>query len=81
LVYSISSYDSALFLHLTHKGTILLLLYVDDMIITNDDLSGIQELKDFLSQNFETKDLGNLSYFSGLEITSFDDGFYLTQAK
>ncbi len=51
------------------------------MIITNDDLSGIQELKDFLSQNFETKDLGNLSYFSGLEITSFDDGFYLTQAK
>uniref|UniRef100_A0A2N9FYL9 Reverse transcriptase Ty1/copia-type domain-containing protein n=1 Tax=Fagus sylvatica TaxID=28930 RepID=A0A2N9FYL9_FAGSY len=75
------SYDSALFLHRTGKGTILLLLYVDDMIITNDDLSGIQELKDFLSQNFEMKDLGHLSYFLGLEITSYDDGFYLTQAK
>uniref|UniRef100_A0A2N9IS94 Integrase catalytic domain-containing protein n=1 Tax=Fagus sylvatica TaxID=28930 RepID=A0A2N9IS94_FAGSY len=62
-------------------GTILLLLYVDDMIITGDDISGIQELKDFLSQNFEMKDLGHLSYFLGLEITSFDDGFYLTQAK
>jgi hypothetical protein len=59
----------------------LLLLYVDDMIITGDDISGIQELKDFLSQNFEMKDLGHLSYFLGLEITSFDDGFYLTQAK
>ena len=51
------------------------------MIITGDDLSEIQELKDFLSQNFEMKDLGHLSYFLGLEITSFDDGFYLTQAK
>jgi hypothetical protein len=81
LGFSISSYDSALFLRRTGKGTILLLLYVDDMIITGDDLSGIQELKAFLSQNFEMKDLGHLSYFLGLEITSSDDGFYLTQAK
>ena len=49
LGYMASHYDSALFLRRTNKGTILLLLYVDDMIITGDDLISIQELKDFLS--------------------------------
>jgi len=48
LGYIASPYDSALFLYRTNKGTILLLLYMDDMVITVDDLSGIQELKDFL---------------------------------
>ena len=51
------------------------------MIITDDDLSDIQELKDFLSQQFEMKDLGHLSYFLGLEITYSTYGLYITQAK
>ena len=81
LGYTVNLYDSALFLHCTDKGTILLLLYMDDMIITGDHLSGIQELKNFLSQQFEMKDLGNLIYFLGLEITHSTDGLYITQAK
>ena len=78
LGYTTSPYDSALFLHRIDKGTILLLLYVNDMIITGDNLNGIQELKDFLSQQFEMKDLGHLSYFLGLEITHSTDGVYIT---
>ena len=51
------------------------------MIITGDDLSSIQELKDFLSQQFELKNLRHLNYFLGLEITHFTDGLYITQVK
>ena len=76
-----SHYDFALFLLRTDKDTILLLLHVDDVIITGDDLNGIQELKNFLSQQFEMKDLGHLSYVLSFDITHFIDGFYITQAK
>ena len=76
-----SHYHSVLFLCHTDKGTILFFLYVDDIIITGDDLSGIQKLKDFPNQQFEMKDLGHLSYFLGLEITRCTDGLYITQAK
>ena len=81
LGYMANHYDSALFLRHTDKCTILHLLYVDDMIIIGDNLNGIQELKDFLSQQFEMKDLRHLSYFLGLDITHFIDDFYITQAK
>jgi hypothetical protein len=35
--FSASAYDPALFVHVSPRGQTLLLLYVDDMIITGDD--------------------------------------------
>ena len=54
---------------------------VDDMIITGDDTAGIRDLQKLVSQQFEMKDLGTLSYFLGIEVTSSSDGYYLSQAK
>ena len=51
------------------------------MIITGDDMQGIQDLKHFLDRQFEMKDLGPLNYFLGLEVSSSAYGYYLTQAK
>ena len=60
---------------------ILFLLYIDDMIITRDDHSGIFDFKQFLHQQFEMKDLGHLGYFLGLEVSLDSTGYYLSQAK
>ncbi|KAK3033045.1 hypothetical protein RJ639_035671 [Escallonia herrerae] len=59
----------------------LILLYVDDMIIMGDDLSCILTLKISLSQQFEIKDLGDLRYFLGHEVTSHHTGYFLSHIK
>ena len=51
------------------------------MIITWDDQFGISDFKNFLHQQFEMKDLGSLSYFLGLEVSSSSTGYFLFQAK
>ena len=79
--FSGSSFDTTLFLRRSGHGITILLLYVDDMVITGDDMQGIQDLKLFLGRQFEMKDLGPLDYFLGLEVSSSTDGSYLTQAK
>ena len=76
-----SPHDTALFVQRSSTGITLILLYVDDMIIIGDDSAGIRSLQHFLSQHFEMKDLGTLSYFLGLEVTLSSDGYYLSQVK
>ena len=79
--FSSSSFYTALFLRRFGHGITILLLYVDDIIITGDDMHGIQYLKHFLGRQFEMKDLGPLNYFLGLEVSSSANGYYLTQTK
>jgi hypothetical protein len=47
---------------------IILLLYVDDILLTCSDKNSLHETKRFLSSNFDMKDLGDASYVLGMEI-------------
>ena len=67
--FSPSPHDSTLFIHTSSRGHTLLLLYVDDMLITGDDVEHISLVKRHLSQQFQMTDLGPLSYFLGIEVS------------
>ena len=56
--------------HHTLSGQcIYLIVYVDDIVIIGSDQNGIRKLKQHLFSHFQTKDLGKLKYFMGIEIT------------
>jgi len=52
----------------TNCGIIVIVIYVDDLIITRDNDVDISDLKKFLNKKFEMKDLGKFYYFFSAEI-------------
>jgi hypothetical protein len=75
-VFSVNAHDPALFVHMSAHGRTLLLLYVDDMIITGDDPEYIAFVKAHLSDQFLMSDLDPLRYFLGIGISSMPEGFF-----
>lgn len=53
-----------------HEGGMvtILIVYVDDIIVTGNNLTEIGNLKDSLAIEFKIKNLGNLRYFLGIEV-------------
>ena len=76
-----SKSDHSVFFKYSDSGIILLIVYVDDIIITGSDSTGISSLKSFLHSQFHTKDLGLLKYFLGIELTRSKKGIFLSQRK
>ncbi|GJX83873.1 ribonuclease H-like domain-containing protein [Tanacetum coccineum] len=64
------------------KGVFLaLLVYVDDIIITDNSVSEMEKFKVFLKSKFMIKDLDKLKYFLRIEVVDTDKGICLNQIK
>lgn len=79
--YVQSKADYSLFTRKQGKSFIVLLIYVDDILITGNDPESIADVKKFLHNNFRRKDLGDLKYFLGIEISVSRNGIYISQRK
>ena len=59
----------------------ILLVYVDDIIITGDDNLVIAELASYLASEFSIKHLGPLRYFLGIKVAYSSNGLVICQRK
>eukprot|EP00253_Pinus_taeda_P027754 PITA_27754 len=63
------------------KSLIILVLYVDDLILTGSDPNLINHVKSSLKKKFEMIDLGHLHYFLGIQVLQSKEGIFLSQSN
>lgn len=59
------------------KSTILI-VYVNDIILTRDFVEEMRRLTRFLAKEFMIKDLGNFKYFLGMEVAQSQKGILIS---
>lgn len=73
--------DLSLFIYTKGKNIILLLLYVDDILLTGNCTDLLQKLLADLSKQFRMKDLGKMHYFLGIPAEFHKSGLFLSQER
>jgi len=64
--------------HTSSSRCVYLVVYVDDIVIIRNDQEKIAQLKEHLFSHFQTKDLGKLKYFLGIEVAQSKDGIIIS---
>ena len=62
------------------SGYVILCLYVDDILIFGNNMHFINDVRSFLSSNFDMKDLGPVDVILGIKLVKKDDDMILTQS-
>ncbi|WKA00618.1 hypothetical protein VitviT2T_018956 [Vitis vinifera] len=60
--------DQCIYLKVSGSKVCFLVLYVDDILLATNDKGLLHEVKQFLSKNFDMKDMGEASYVIGIKI-------------
>ncbi|XP_068331609.1 uncharacterized mitochondrial protein AtMg00810-like [Pyrus communis] len=80
-VSSLHIADPSLYVKHDGQSVVVLLLYVDDIILSRDDETKVQAVINQLTSEFDMKDLGLLHYFLGLQIEYQTHGLFMHQSK
>lgn len=73
--------DTALFVHKEGSDFTYLLVYVDDIVVTGNNTNRVNRMIQNLAKTFSLKDMGDLSYFLGIEVVRSSSGLHLSQRK
>lgn len=81
LSFKPSKADTSLFYFSIKDVTMFILIYVADIIVASSVYGATTALPKNLEQDFPLKDLGELHYFLGVEVSKVRDGIILTREK
>ncbi|GAA0158434.1 transmembrane signal receptor [Lithospermum erythrorhizon] len=73
-----SHHDNCLFVMSTSDVFLVLIVYVDDILLTGSSEEAMENVKRFLDEQFTIKDLSTAKYFLGLEIARSLQGMFIT---
>ncbi|KAK6162342.1 hypothetical protein DH2020_002183 [Rehmannia glutinosa] len=79
LGFIFSQADNSLFSRKTKDSYIIILVYVDDTLITGNNDKDISHIIKLLDDSFSLKDLGLIHQFLGIQVTHFNNGLHLCQ--
>jgi len=73
--------DNCVYLKRERNGVLIVSLYVDGLIIATNDTQMLLKLKHELSNKFQMKDLGKISYCLGIEFKQSEDKTEFTMSQ
>ncbi|KAE8701143.1 hypothetical protein F3Y22_tig00110548pilonHSYRG00344 [Hibiscus syriacus] len=79
--FEVSLADCSLFVMKREEYVVYALVYVDDIIVTGSLVCKVEEVVRLLEEKFSLKDLGQLSFFLGIEVKYVGDNIFLSQRK
>ena len=79
--FSRCHFDKNVYTKRVNGHLIILVLYVDDLILTSSDLKLINHVKSGLKKKFDMTNLGYLHYFLSLQVLQSKEGISLSQSK
>ena len=79
--YTQRNSDHTLFLKHNQGKITALIIYVDDMIVIENDPNENLSSQIHLASEFDMKQLGDLKYFLGIKVSRSKHGIFLSQRK
>ena len=76
-----SNSEPTLYIKVANRNVLIVVLYVDDLILTGNNKALIGELKKAIKNEVEMTNLGLLKYFLGTEVKKMHDGIFISQEK
>ena len=78
--FKINECDKCVYVKKTERGSVIICLYVDDMLIMGSNNEVLKTTKKMLNNKFNMKDLGVADVILGIKISKTSDGLILSQS-